>query len=247
MPSFAVIGGAGTIGSEIVASLRAAGADVRVFGRHTEPAVDLVSGAGLDTALAGADVVIDAANGSPRHPEPVMVEGACRLGAAAARAGVGHLVLVSIVGIEDVPGRYYRAKLAQEAIVTGGDVPWSIVRSTQFHELVAAGLAAAARLRLRPRSSARLQPVAAREAAALVAEVAREPALRARRTVAGPQVLTVTDLAEQAARDAGFRTLPVALPLPRRLGRALREGRLTCPQPDRRGTITFAQWLGSDG
>jgi uncharacterized protein YbjT (DUF2867 family) len=248
MTTFAVLGGTGTVGRHVVDALRAAqptATDIRVLSRSSaEHPVDLATGTGLAEALAGCDVVIDAANGSPRRPEPVLVDGARRLVVACAAAGVGHLVCVSIVGIDQVRSRYYRAKLAQEEIVqTAEGLPWTIVRSTQFHELVDAGLSALARGRLSPRSSARLQPVAAREAGEAIAAVARDPQPSRTVTVGGPERANVTELARTWSLAHQRRGLPVVLPLVGRMRRPLLAGALTCPHPDHRGTVPFATWL----
>jgi uncharacterized protein YbjT (DUF2867 family) len=248
MTTFAVIGGTGTVGSHIVAALRAAdpaATQVRVLSRSSAGyPVDLATGAGLTEALADCDVVIDAANGSQRRPEPVLVDGARRLVQACTAAGVGHLVCVSIVGIDQVPSRYYRAKLAQEEIVkTAERLPSTIVRSTQFHELVDGGLRALARGRLSPRSSARLQPVAAQQAGEAIAAVARDPQPGRTMTVGGPEHATVSELARAWARARHRQGLPVVLPLVGRMRQPLLAGALTCPHPDHTGTVTFATWL----
>src|SRR5687767_291511 len=112
--NIAIVGGTGTVGAEAARELAARGHTVRVLSRHS-PAypVDLTSGAGLERALAGIDVVIDAAAGSKK----VLVEGAERLLRAEVAAGVQHHVGVSILGIDRVGGAYYKLKLAQEAAI----------------------------------------------------------------------------------------------------------------------------------
>jgi uncharacterized protein YbjT (DUF2867 family) len=270
MTTYAIIGGAGTVGRHITAALRDHGNEVRVLSRSSqEHPVDLTTGEGLGSALSGADVVIDAANGDQRRPEPVLVDGTRRLVDAAAAAGVSHLVEVSIIGIERVPVRYYRAKLAQEEIVREGEVPWTIVRSTQFHELVADALAALGRWRLTPRSGALLQPVAAREAAGAIAAVAGGGPGHRSVTVGGPHICRLSDLARTWARSSpcpntpsadlrhrgatprsggasgrGF-LVPLPLALPRSLGRPLRDGALTCADPEFEGSTSFARWLAA--
>jgi uncharacterized protein YbjT (DUF2867 family) len=230
----------------IASELRASGAAVRTLSRTSpEYPVDLTTGRGLSEALSGSGVVIDASNGSPRQPEPVLVDGSRRLIEAAAEVGVSRVVCVSIVGIEQVPTRYYRAKVAQEQIVHNSDLPSTIVRSTQFHELLATVFAAFARLRLSPRSGARLQPVAAAEAARLIAEVARHPGPAERVTVAGPDVSDVTRLVSLWQKQSGKRLLPVPVPLAPRLGRPLRDGALTCARPDFRCEMSFESWLSA--
>ncbi len=242
----AVIGGTGTIGRPVVAQLARAGHEVRALSRTaSEYPVDLRSGAGLDDALGGCQVVVDASNGpsAPKKARAVLVDGARRLLEAERRSGVGHHVCVSIVGIDDVPMGYYRVKLEQETVVRDGEVPWSIVRSTQFHDLVGAMLAAAGRWRVLPAARARLQPVDVEEAAAVVAAVAAEPPRHAWTTVAGPQVLDLRALGRLWQQVTGRRAIEIPVPLPGRLGRALRDGGLTCAEPDARGTLTFTAWL----
>lgn len=243
MNDIAIIGATGTVGRHIVATLQERGFSVRALGRSSEQyPVDLTTGDGLGTALAGCDVVVDASN-STKQAERVLVEGAGRLVAAARRAGTGHLVTISIVGIDDVPMSYYRAKLAQETVVRESGVQFSIVRSTQFHDLVAGALATMARFGISPRSGAPLQPIASADAAVVIADVAGAPPTGLITTVAGPEVETLRTLARDYNRTRGGHRIPLALPMIGAAGRALKQGALTCPQPDHRGTITFADWL----
>lgn len=244
MNDYAVIGGTGTVGRLIASELQAAGATVRALSRRSpDYPVDLTTGRGLSEALSGCSVVIDASNGSSRHPEPVLVEGSRRLIDAVVKTGVRRVICVSIVGIEKVPTRYYKAKLAQERIVQGSGVASTIVRSTQFHELLETALSALARFRLSPRSGARLHPVAAAEAARAIADVARQPEPGEWVTIAGPEVVEVTQLGAQWQARSDRRLLPVPLPLAPRLSRALRDGALTCAHPDFRGETSFESWL----
>jgi uncharacterized protein YbjT (DUF2867 family) len=239
----AIIGGTGTVGGHVAQILRERGHPVRVLSRSSaEHPVDVSTGAGLDAALAGCGVVVDAANAT-KQAEQVLVAGSRRVAAAAAQAGVGHLVGVSIVGIEQVPMAYYRAKLDQEAVWREGMVGWSIVRSTQFHELVDGALSAMARLRISPRAAARLQPIGSVEVAQVLADAALAGPTGAVTTVAGPEISTLSELARQWAQARRRRGLPLALPLVTAAGRALRRGALTCSAPDHRGTQTFAAWL----
>lgn len=244
----AVVGATGTLGRAVVAELRGRGRDVRLLGRSSaEHPVDVTTGAGLHDALAGCGAVVDATNAPGRGAGAVLVEGTRRLLAAEAECGVAHHVCVSIVGIERVPMSYYRTKLRQEEAVHAGGVPFSIVRATQFHDLVAALLAGFARRRVSPRSRARLQPVDVTEVARVVADVAIGEPLGATTTVAGPEPTDLSGLARTWATHTGRRGVPLPLPLPPRLGRALRAGGLTCAEPDVHGTTGFAAWLAARG
>ncbi|MFJ3188512.1 SDR family oxidoreductase [Streptomyces halstedii] len=241
----AVAGGTGTLGSAVAEELRGRGHRVRVLSRHSpDHPVDLTTGQGLAGALAGCDVVVDASNStSPKKARTTLVDGSRLLLAAEEKAGVGHHVGISIVGCEKVPIGYYRTKVAQERVVESGPVGWSMVRATQFHELVAGVLAPLARCGVHPLPKARLQTVAAVEVAHAVADVAERPALRGRVEVAGPEITDLRDLALQWRAAHRSRVLPVPVPLPGAVGRALRAGALTTGRPDVRGTTTFAQWL----
>ncbi|WP_433186508.1 SDR family oxidoreductase [Actinoallomurus sp. CA-150999] len=239
----AVAGGTGTLGRHLVEELRSRGHDVRVLSRSAEKyRVDLTTGEGLDEALAGCEVVVDAANASKRAAD-TLVEGSRRLLAAEEIAGVGHHVCVSIVGCDRVPMGYFQVKAEQERVVEEGRVPWTIVRATQFHELVDATFASAARWRVLPVPRGRLQSIAVAEVARAVADAAEGAPYRRRVDVTGPEVAGIRDLARTWRSVTGRRVLPLPLPLPGGIGRALRGGALTAERPDVRGTTRFASWL----
>lgn len=241
--NIAITGGTGTLGRQVAEELRGGGHEVRVLSRHApQYPVDLTTGAGLDKALAGCDVVIDASNDSSKTAAATLVEGTRRLLAAGQAAGVTHHVCVSILGCERVPVGYFRVKAEQEETVARGPVPWTVVRAAQFHEYVAAMLGAAARYRVIPVPRAVLQPVAVAEVARVVADVAVGGARRGQVSIAGPEPATVRDLARTWRRAASRRAALVPLPLPGAAGRALRGGALTDPRPDVRGSLTFAAW-----
>jgi len=140
---------------------------------------------------------------------------------------------------------YYRAKSDQERVVSQGAVPWSIVRSTQFDELVGTVLTAAGRWRVLPMPRGVLQPVSCADAARAIADVAEGAPLKKCLTVAGPEVRELRDLARIWREVTGHRALLVTMPAPGTVGRALRSGALTAPRPDVRGTTGFADWLRS--
>jgi uncharacterized protein YbjT (DUF2867 family) len=241
----AIVGGAGTLGSHVTAELAGRGHEVRVLSRGS-PAfpVDLSTGAGLEAALAGCSVVVDASN-SQRRSREVLVEGSGRLLAAEHEAGVGHHVCVSIVGCDRVPIGYYGVKTEQERVVAHGPVRWTIIRATQFHELAASLFAATARYRVLPGPRLPLQPVAAAEAARAVATAAEADPADGRIEVAGPQISTVADLARSWRSATGRTAALLPVPVPGRLGRELRSGALTTTHPDVAGTTTFADWLAA--
>jgi uncharacterized protein YbjT (DUF2867 family) len=205
---------------------------------------DLRTGAGLDEALRGVDAVVHLAS-DVRHTREVDVDGTARLSAAAATAGCGHLVLVSIVGCDTIPFAYYRAKTTAEHVALAGRVPASVLRATQFHEL-AVRLAQTVTLgpvAVVPRGL-RLAPVDVRDVAdRLVRAVGDGP--RGRLTeLGGPDVVDLADVAVSWARARGRRR-PRALRPPAWGGllRALAAGRnLPGPQAER-GQRTLEAWV----
>lgn len=232
------------LGRHVARLLAERGHEVRVLSRRApEHRVDLRTGAGLDAALDGCEVVVDAANEPPVGRGPsVLVDGGRNLVAAGAAAGVRHHVVVSIVGCDALPLRYYRRKIAQEQAALDGPVPCTIVRATQCHELLDAVLGATARLGVLPLPSLPLAPIAALEAGAAVADVAEGPP-RGRVEVAGPEVRDARDLARAWAAARGRRLAVSPMPLPGRLGRELRTGALLSPRADVRGRMGFEAWM----
>ncbi|MEH0938113.1 SDR family oxidoreductase [Micromonospora psammae] len=191
----AVIGGTGLIGSQVVKLLQAAGHEAVPHSPST--GVDLLSGQGLTEAVQGAQVVVNLTN-SPTFDEAsagFFRTSMDNLLAAAQRAGVGHAVILSIVGVDQVPDlAYYRAKVLQEDVLRAGPLPYSIVRATQFFEFMDAVLSWTAdenTVRL-PRTP--VQPMAAADVARAVADVSAGSPLRGIRDVAGPDVFPLDEL-----------------------------------------------------
>jgi uncharacterized protein YbjT (DUF2867 family) len=241
----AVAGGTGTVGALLVRELSDRGHEVRVLSRKsTSFPVDLRTGDGLDRALHECEVVVDAVNNmSPFGAAATLVAGSERLLNAERAAGVGHHICISIVGCDRVPMAYYRVKVQQERVCEHAPVPWTIVRATQFHDLIAGIFAGAAGWRLLPTVGARLQTVAASEVAGALADVALGPPLRRRYVIAGPEVVDAGELARRWQAVTGRRALRVPVAIPGRLGKALREGALTAARPDVIGAVTFEAWL----
>jgi uncharacterized protein YbjT (DUF2867 family) len=236
----AVAGGTGLTGRHVIEALRVAGHEPVVLARSV--GVDLLTGAGLDAALAGVDVTIDVSNVTTvKRAEAVgfFERAGRRLLEAAARAGVRHHVALSIVGIDRVSTGYYQGKLRQEEVVRDGSVPWTVVRATQFHEFAEQILERVpGPVALVPRLT--VQPVAVREVAeALVTLAAGEPRKDAPE-LAGPEVESLPDMARRLIRTGTVRRRPV---VPLRLPGPMAHGGLLPTGPGPRGTQTYAQWL----
>ncbi|MFD8818098.1 SDR family oxidoreductase [Streptomyces sp. NPDC059627] len=192
---FAVIGGTGLIGSQVVADLDAAGHEAVPYSLST--GVDILTGQGLEEAVGGADVVINLTN-SPTFDNASLAffqTSMDNLLSMSEKAGVGHFVILSIVGADRVPDLdYYRAKVLQEDILKAGPIPYSIVRATQFMEFMDATLdmtTDGGTVRLPPTP---IQPIAAADVAAAVADVAAGTPLNGVLNVAGPDVYPLDEL-----------------------------------------------------
>jgi uncharacterized protein YbjT (DUF2867 family) len=162
---------------------------------------------------------------------------------AAERVGAAHLVYISIVGVDRVPLRYYRRKLADERVIAASGVPWTVLRATQFHDLIAALLRYLAKpplMALPARVSC--QPVDAREVGIRVADLALGTPLGRASDFAGPQVRTVGDLAGSYLSIVGKRRLMAPIWLPGKAFSAYRAGGHLAPQ-HAVGRITFEQCL----
>lgn len=242
----AVAGATGTVGAHVVAAAAERGHEVVPLSRAA--GVDLTTGAGLEQRLAGVDAVVDVTNTtaqSRRGAEAFFGAVTGNLLTAERAAGVGHHVALSIIGVDDVPSGYYAGKRLQERLLRESDRPWSLLRAGQFHEF---GEQALGFVRLGPLSLVpvmRSQPVAAREVGeALVRLVEKGPSGRVA-DLAGPEVLSVPDMAREVSRVRGLGRRVVPVRLPGAAGRGMRDGTLTA-QGDATATLgstTFGQWL----
>ncbi|MFF4867443.1 SDR family oxidoreductase [Streptomyces sp. NPDC001231] len=191
----AVIGGTGLIGSQVVKKLKAAGHEAVPLSLST--GVDVISGQGLEEAVAGADVVINLTN-SPTFDEASLTffqTSMDNILAASHKGGVGHVVILSIVGTDQVPDLvYYQAKTLQENILKAGPIPYSIVRATQFMEFIDAILSSTTEGDTVRLPSTPIQPIAAQDVSDTVAEVAAGSPLNSTRNIAGPDVFSLDEL-----------------------------------------------------
>ena len=234
------------MGRHVVERARAAGHDVVVLARSQ--GVDVASGQGLEQALEGVNAVIDVLSISTLSTEEStrFFETTTRaLLAAAERAGVSHHVALSIVGIDGATEGYYVGKLAQEALVEKGPVPWTILRATQFHEFATQlyGRAKIGPFHVAPRM--RTQPVAALEVAEALVELAAQPPAGRVPDLAGPREESMVDMVRAYARARGNRLWIPAISLPGAAGRAQRDGSLLPGPGARLGRQTFAEWVSA--
>lgn len=212
MSTILVTGATGTLGKPLTRLLRDAGHDVRAMSRRSDWwAADLLTGAGLGQATAGADVVVHCATTPKKGAD---VEAATNLIAACKKAEIRHLVYISIVGVDVVPLGYYRTKLRVERLIEDSGIGWTTLRATQFHDLVVQVLEPLAKppLLMVPKG-ARSQPIAVEEVAARMAELTQSEPLGHVDDMGGPEVLTLRELAEKYLAATGRRRRIVEVPL----------------------------------
>jgi uncharacterized protein YbjT (DUF2867 family) len=243
-----VTGGTGSLGSRVVNRLSEAGENVRVMSRYWHANTirgDLLTGEGLEEAVEGVSTIIHCASSSLRRTRQVDVDGTRRLLQAAERTGVSHILFISIVGVDRNPYfPYYRMKLETERIVERSEVPWTILKATQFHGLVLRLTQSLDRLPVVmpvPRGFL-LQPVDVGEVADRTAELALAALAGRVPDVGGPEVRTFADLARSYLAAAGRRKRVVEVPVPGKIARALREGAQTAPD-HRYGEIRWEEFL----
>jgi uncharacterized protein YbjT (DUF2867 family) len=245
-----VTGGTGTLGRALVRTLLDDGRAVRVLSRRPPtPAVpqavdwvtgDLLTGDGVREAVAGVSAVVHCAT-DPRHPDHDL-DAAAQLLLAARHEKVPHLVYISIVGVDRVPLGYYRIKHQVEDLVENAGVPWTILRATQFHDLVAMMLKMLAKAPVVVVPDGFLdQPVDVREVARRLADLAvRAPQGRVA-DLGGPQVLTAAELARTYLAATGRRKPVWSAPLVLRATPYRDNGHLA--REHAVGRTTFAEWV----
>ncbi len=240
-----VIGGSGLIGKEVVANLRQKGHEVVAASRSS--GVNTVTGEGLAQALAGARVVVDVANAPSWEDNAVLAffeTSGRNLLAAEAAAGIGHHVALSVVGTDRLlASGYFRAKMAQEKLIKASPIPYTIVRATQFFEFVG-GIAQSATegqtVRLPP---ALMQPIAADDVAAVMAETALSEPLNGTVDVAGPEPIRQDDLVRQFLTATGDPRTVITDPKALYFGITVNDQSLIPGDHPRIGPTRFADWL----
>ena len=240
-----VIGGSGLIGTKVVNNLRQRGHEVVAGSPST--GVNTITGEGLADALAGAQVVVDVAN-APSWEDKAVLEffetSGKNLLAAEVAAGVGHHVALSVVGTEQLlASGYFRAKLAQEALIKASPVPYTIVRATQFFEFVG-GIAQAATEGQTVRvPAAMMQPIVSDDVAAVVAKVALAEPLNDLVETAGPDPIRQDELVRQFLEATGDSRTVVTDPNALYYNIAVNDRSLTPGDNPILGPTHFKDWL----
>ncbi len=250
-----VTGGTGVLGRELTPRLRDAGHTVRLMSRRAArpgedvdvewAQVDLQKGEGLVKALAGVDVVLHAASSPYRRTRQVDVDGTRLLLDHASRASVNYFLYISIVGIDQIPLAYYQHKLAAERVIEALDVPWSILRATQFHDLLDWQIGILTRLPVAfVPTDFLFQVIDTGEVAQHLVSCVEAGALGRQPDVGGPEVLRLGDMT-RIRLQAQNRLRPIVhLPLIGKIAAGFRQGLNTTPG-NRAGTITWKEWVYS--
>jgi uncharacterized protein YbjT (DUF2867 family) len=240
-----VIGGSGLIGKKVVTNLRQRGHEV--VAASPSSGVNTVTGEGLAQALAGAHVVVDVAN-APSWEDKAVLEffetSGRNLLAAEAASGVGHHVALSVVGTDRLlASGYFRAKMAQENLIKASSIAYTIVRATQFFEFVG-GVAQSATegqtVRLPP---VLMQPIAADDVAAVMADVALAEPLNGTFDLAGPEPIRQDNLVRQFLSATGDARKVITDPKALYYGINVNDQSLTPGENPRLGTMRFSDWL----
>jgi uncharacterized protein YbjT (DUF2867 family) len=231
-----VTGGSGTLGRHVVARLRAAGRDVRVLSRRTRDSEDgaahvigdLLNGEGIDAAVAGVDTIVHCAGTFKDDVKMTQT-----LVGAASRAGMPHIVYISVVGTDRIPvvgfGRlaflYFRNKRDAERVVAESGLPWTTLRATQFFELFLITAKGLTKLPVAPVPARfRFQPVDVDEVAARLVELALGEPAGYVADLGGPRVYRMVDLIKSYARAAHVRRLFVPVWVGGKTARVIRAG-----------------------
>jgi len=239
-----VIGGNGLIGKKLIPLLRAQGHDAQSASRST--GVNAVTGEGLAEALRGADVVVDVSN-SPSFADDEVMQffsaSTRNLLAAEADAGVKHHVALSVVGADRLPDSgYMRAKVAQENLIKSSSVPYTVLRATQFFEFLGAiayGSTVGDIIRL---PTAPMQPIAADEVTAALAEIATGSPENQMLELAGPESLSIAEFIKKFLTSSGDQRTVIADPNANYFGAKLNSRGLNPDDSPKLGRLTFSEW-----
>ena len=244
MASILVTGGTGNLGRHVLPLLRARGHALRLLSRTPREGAefvvgDTVAGTGLAEAVAGVDAVLHLA-GSSKGDDV----GTTNLADAARRGGVGHLVMISVIGADTMPIGYFRAKDRAEAALAASGVPFTVLRAAQFHDFAWDMFTPMLKLPVVPAPGAiRLEPVDVGEVAARLAELVDGAPSGRVADLAGPDVIDAPTLLREIAAAKGLRRSLLPMRVPGAIGRAYRDGVNLAGPSAVRGSRTWAEYL----
>lgn len=238
----AIAGGTGVVGRHVTERVRELGHEPVVLARSA--GVDLTTGTGLPEALAGVETVIDVCNVttlSKAKSVAFFETTTTHLLDVEQAAGVGHHVVLSIVGCDKVDFGYYFGKRRQEELALSGPVPASVLRATQFHEFPGQIMDRGGPIAVVPKMLS--QPIAAREVGEALVDLALAPPVGRAPDLAGPEQHQMADLVRRVRDARGSRRPVIAIRLPGKVGKGLANGSLLPTEDGPRGRQTFDEWL----
>ena len=240
-----VIGGSGLIGTKVVKKLTEQGHEALAASPKT--GVDATTGRGLAEALAGAEVVVDVSNAPSWEDAAVLAffENSGRnLARAEKEAGVRHHVALSVVGTDRLQeSGYFRAKLAQERLIKGSGIPYTIVRATQFFEFIGAIAAAGVEDSCVRLPNASFQPIAAEDVAKAVADAALGSPVNDTIEIAGPERLPLSELVARYLKATNDPREVIRDPQARYYGTRVDDRSLVPGDNPHLGAIRLEDWL----
>ncbi|WP_019932089.1 SDR family oxidoreductase [Nocardia sp. BMG111209] len=222
-----ITGGTGVLGSRVVPLLQDKGYALRVLSRHTRDstdgveyvACDLLKDEGIDRAVAGVEIILHLA-GSTKGDDVATRN----LVAAAQRAGVRHMVYISVIGADKVPLAWFRSKRGAEQAIVDSGIEWTILRAAQFHELTLKTIAMMAKMPIVPAPGVRMQPVDSGDVAARIAELTLAAPAGLVADIAGPTEYAMADLIRGYLHATGKRRPILSFGMPGKAGKAYRAG-----------------------
>lgn len=240
-----VIGGTGLIGSKTIAALRGTGHDAVAGAPST--GVNTITGEGLDSALEGAEVIIDLVNSPNFEPAAILeffLTHEKNLLAAEQRAGVQHHVVLSIVGTDRAPDNgYFRAKTAQEDLIKASGVPFTVIRSTQFMEFLGAIADAGQSDGVIRIATGLFQPIAGDDVADILAEIALSAPRNGTIEIAGPKRAPFDEIVKNYLEMTGDKRTVQADPSAGYFGGKVERYSLVPLEQARLGHITLSEWV----
>jgi uncharacterized protein YbjT (DUF2867 family) len=240
-----VIGGTGLIGSKLVDKLRQLGH--MAVAASPESGVNTITGEGLNEALKGTDAVVDVSN-SPSFEDKAVMEffqkSTTNLLTASAYADVKHYIALSIVGTDRLPGSgYLRAKNAQEELIRGSGIPYSLLRSTQFFEF-APRIAQSATIGNEVHiSTGSIQPIASDEVVTALTDIVINPPLKATVEVGGPVRMPMSEFIRYYLNAMEDSRQLIADEHARYFGVELNDTTLVTGENARLGKIKYEDWF----
>ncbi|ANN78170.1 SDR family oxidoreductase [Bordetella flabilis] len=240
-----VIGGTGLIGSKLVQLLVQRGHEAIAASPGT--GVDTITGEGLADALAGVQVVVDVAN-SPSFEDKAVLDffetSGRNLLAAEANAGVDHHVALSVVGTDRLADSgYFRGKIAQEKLIKAGNIPYTIVRSTQFFEFLGGIVQSGTDGDVVRLPAGYVQPIASDDVALAMADATLGAPLNGTIEIAGPVRERMGALVQRYMQKTGNTRKVVASAQTPYFGAVLEDDTLVPGPNPRLGRIDFETWF----